>query len=109
MFSNTLVDLVLVASAIALGILQQDRDARPSTTPRRTRTTFRENPRSHLPDSESVLIGALLVALLFVSLNAAGIDVVSSLETTASAHPLEIVWLVVIAVGSKVVTTAQSG
>ena len=108
-FSNELVDIVIIGGAIAVQAL----DTKDGKKGRRKRSRmkaaeFWNDPESALPDSESVLIVALLAIGGVVFLDAAGFHTIANLRAEVRyADPLRLLLLVALPVGAKVVSLVR--
>lgn len=108
-FSNELVDLVIISGAIAVQAL----DAKDGKKGRRKRSRtkaaeFWDDPKSALPDSESVLIVALLAVGTVVFLDTAGFHSIANLEDgIRHVDPLRLLLLVALPVGAKVASLVR--
>ncbi|WP_423745487.1 hypothetical protein V5735_05790 (plasmid) [Haladaptatus sp. SPP-AMP-3] len=104
-FSNLYVNVAIIGSGLGIRAttLRRERKARPKT-PTNTDTDFWDDPKSALPDAESVLIVALIAVGTVVFLDASGFHTIANIEEALRSDPLDFVWPVALAVGAKVVS-----
>lgn len=112
-FSNLYVNLAIIVSGIAIRATTFRRDewsspnypTKTETTP--TDTDFWDDPKSALPDTESVLIVALIAVGAVVFFDASGFHTIANIEEALRSDPLDFVWPIALAVGAKVVSLLQ--
>jgi len=113
-FSNLYVNVAIIVSGIAIRATTMRRDEWSSpnyfveTETTDSSTDFWDDPKSALPDSESVLIVALIAVGIIVSLDAAGFHTLANIEEALRSDPLDFVWPVALAVGAKVVSLLKN-
>lgn len=101
-FSNPVVDIAILASAMAIGESRGNDGPKTYREPNE-KPSFWEHPRSALPSSESVLIAALMIGAVGVFLDMMGIDVVGNLTQAVESNPLQFLSIVGLFVLSKIV------
>ncbi len=107
-FSNPIVDIAIIASAMVLGeSMGNDGPRSGRSSSRRTdgEPRFWKNPRSVLPSSESILSVALVLGSLWLLLDVMGIDVLASLSATVDLSLL--LWVMGFGVLSKIVEVVR--
>jgi hypothetical protein len=108
-FSNLYVNLAIIGSGIAIRATTMRRDEWSGPTPpAKTETTdtgadFWDEPKSALPDTESVLIVALIAVGTVVFLDTSGFHSIANIEEALRSDPLDFVWPVALAAGAKAV------
>ncbi len=113
-FSNLYVNLAIIVSGIAIRATTMRRDEWSSPNyPTKTETTdtdtdFWDDPKSALPDTESVLIVVLIAVGIVVFLDASGFHTIANIEEALRSDPLDFVWPVALAVGAKVVSLLKN-
>ncbi|ODR80489.1 hypothetical protein BG842_11785 [Haladaptatus sp. W1] len=109
-FSNLYVNVAIIGSGLGIRAttLRRESEARPktpaTTEATNTDTDFWDDPKSALPDAESVLIVALIAVGTVVFLDASGFHTIANIEEALRSDPLDFVWPVALAVGAKVVS-----
>ncbi|WP_049971197.1 hypothetical protein [Haladaptatus cibarius] len=101
-FSNPIVDIAILASAMGIGE-SRGNDGPETYRKPNEKPSFWENPRSALPSSESVLIAVLMLGAVAVFLDMMGIDAVGNLTEAVESNPLQFLSIVGLFVLSKVV------
>ncbi|GKZ13859.1 hypothetical protein [Haladaptatus sp. T7] len=108
-FSNLYVNVAIIGSGLGIRATTLRREEGSHHVPTTTETTntdtdFWDDPKSALPDAESVLIVALVVVGTVVFLDASGFHTIANIEEALRSDPLDFVWPVALAVGAKVVS-----
>lgn len=105
-FSNLYVNVAIIVSGIGIRATTMRRDewSSPNYPPKTEPTDFRDDPKSALPDAESVLIVALVVVGIVVFLDASGVHTIANIEEALRSDPLDFVWPIALALGAKAVS-----
>ncbi|EFW92540.1 hypothetical protein ZOD2009_06719 [Haladaptatus paucihalophilus DX253] len=103
-FSNLYVNVAIIGSGLGIRATTLRREEGSHHVPTTTDTDFWDDPKSALPDAESVLIVALVVVGTVVFLDASGFHTIANIEEALRSDPLDFVWPVALAVGAKVVS-----
>jgi hypothetical protein len=113
-FSNLYVNVAIIGSGFAIRATTFRREKRSSpNNPTKSETTdtdtdFWDDPESALPDTESVLIVALIAVGAVVFLDASGFHTIANIEDALRSDSLDFVWPVALAVGAKVVSLLKN-